>query len=176
MPVADAQIALLHQKDHLLNGLHAQKRLLNEALERLANESHLLANYPMLAVPPPFKANVAAVGGSKASTSPFTDRSETAEGSNITRQVQEWVFAADAARTAINTDLGRQLLGGEQHMYAAERSLGELQELIGLNNTESDDHNNDSDLWNASECSHTTGVWADLDGAIGSSNAQLIRS
>lgn len=171
MPVADAQTALLHEKDHLLNGLNAQKRSLNDALGRLADESHLLANYPMLAVPPRFKANVAALGGSKATTSPFPDRSETAAESNITRHVQEWVFAADTARTAVNTDLGMRLLGGEQHVHAAESSLEELQELIGVNNTESDDHNTDSDLWNGIERSHTTGVWADLDGAIGTSNA-----
>ncbi|KAG7006013.1 hypothetical protein G7Y79_00017g043950 [Physcia stellaris] len=171
MPVADAQTALLHQKDHLLNSLNAQKRSLNEALERLADESHLLARYPMPAVPPRFKANVAALGGSQATTSPFRDRLETTMESNITRQAQEWVFAADAARTAVNADLGMRLLRGEQHVYAAESSLGELQELIGVNNTESDDHNTDGDLWNAIESSHTTGVWADLDGAIGTSNA-----
>lgn len=66
----------------------------------------------MLAIPPRFKAIVAAVAGPKASTSPFPNRSETVEGSNIARQAQAWAFAADAARTAINTDFGRRLLGG----------------------------------------------------------------
>lgn len=166
IPAADAQKALLHQDRHLSNGLNAQKLVITKVLDKLADESHLLADYPLLASQPRFKDTVAGLKGPTLSPSPFDDSLETTVDFKIVRKVRTWAFAAGAARAASRTDLNRRLRRGEECATAAEKTLEELQDLIGVDRYEADDHK-DRGLWDPS-VRVSDGVWAGLDGSVGS--------
>ena len=163
IPAADAQKALLHEEGHLSNGLNAHKVMIIHELDKFADESHLLADYPLLASQPRFKDTITELKDPKLSPAPFGNSLETTMDSKIVREARVWAFAAGAARTASHADLNRRLWKGEERATAAEKTLEELQELIGVDGSEA----NDSDLWNPSlRVSH--GVWIGLDGNIGS--------
>lgn len=169
IPATDAQKALLQQEGHLLNSLNNQMRAMNKELDRLAEESHLLANYPILALQPRFKDAVAALGGSKLSPSPISHKANPTEDLKLARHARAWTFAAGAAKKTLDADLVERLGRGEQHANAAEKTLGELQDLIGFDGDGNDGHN-DHDLWNPNGSPITSGIWAGLDGKIGSSS------
>ena len=167
IPAADAQKALLHEDGHLSNGLNAQKLVITKVLDKLADESHLLADYPLLASQPRFKDTVAGLKGPTLSPSPLDDSLESTMDSKIVRKARTWAVAAGAARTVSQTDLNTRLRRGEECATAAEKTLEELQDLIGIAGYEGDDHK-DQDLWDPSVRA-SDGVWAGLDGSIGSS-------
>ncbi|KAL8794277.1 MAG: hypothetical protein Q9195_003103 [Heterodermia aff. obscurata] len=169
IPVADAQEALLHQDGHLSNGLNVQKVETTNVLDRLGDESHLLADYPSLASQPHFKDTVTGLKTPGRSPSPFEDGLETTMDSKIVGKARLWACAAGAARTASHADLNRRLWRGEERATAAEETLEELQELIGVNDSEADDHN-DHDLWNPN-VKVSNGVWSGLDGNVRSTSA-----
>ena len=162
IPAADAQKALLHEEGHLSNGLNAQKVMIVHELDKFADESHLLADYPLLASQPRFKDTVTELKNPKLSP-PFDNSLETTMDSKIVREARVWAFAAGAARTASHADLSTRLWKGEERATAAEKSLEELQELIGVDDSEA----NDPDLWNPS-LRVSNGVWIGLDGNFGS--------
>ena len=163
IPAADAQKALLQQDGHLSNGLNAQKSVITKVLDRLADESHLLAEYPFLASQPRFKDTVAGVKDPTLSPSTFEDSLEKTMDSKIVEKARAWAFAAGAARATSHTDLSRRLRRGEECATAAEKTLEELQDLIGVDDSGADDHT-DQDLWNPS-VRVSNGVWAGLDGS-----------
>ena len=169
IPAADGQKALLHQDGHLLNGLNAQKVMITNVLDRLADESHLLTEYPSLASQPGLKDNVTESKTLGLSPSPFDGSLETTMDSKIVGKARVWASAAGAARIASHADLNRRLRRGEERATAAEETLEELQELIGVDDFEADDHN-DQDLWNPSVRA-SSGVWTGLDGNFGGTSA-----
>lgn len=170
IPFANAQNALLQQEAHLSCSLNAHKRVLNRVLDRLADESHLLANYPMLSLQPRFKHAVAALGGSKLSPSPPKDTPETTEDVITARHAQAWAFAAEAARVATNKGLDERLRQGEQHAIAAESTLIEMQDMLGVDSDEGGD-NSGADVWNPNQSPIGKGTWAGLDGNLGASTS-----
>ena len=169
IPDADAKKALLHQDNHLSNGLSAQKVMIANVLDKLADESHLLADHPLLASQPRFKDTVTGLKDLRLSPSPIDHSLETTVDSKIVEKARVWAFAAGAARTASHTDLDRRLRRGEERATAAEKTLEELQELMGVDGSEAHDHN-DQDLWNPS-VRVSNGVWTALDGNIGGTSA-----
>ena len=163
IPATDAQKALLQQDGHLSNGLNAQKVVIIKVLDRLAHESHLLADYPFLASQPRFNDTVAGLKDQELSPSPFEDSLEKTMDSKIVEKARAWAFAAGAARAASHTDLNQRLRRGEECETAAQTTLEELQDLIGVDDSGADDHT-DQDLWNPS-VRVSNGVWAGLDGS-----------
>ena len=173
IPLANAQKALHQQEAHLSCSLNSRKRVMNRVLDRLADESHLLANHPMLALQPRFKHAVAALGGSKRSPSPSIETSEMTEDVNTARHAQAWAFAADAARATTNKSLDEILRKGEIYASAAESTLREMQDILGVDSDEGGD-NSGGDIWNSNQSPIAKGTWADLDGNLGASTSRLM--
>ena len=166
IPLADAQSSLLQQEAHISNSLNVQKRAMNRVLDRLADESHLLAKYPMSALEPRFLHPPVASEGSKLSPSLLEDTSVAVEDAPLSRQAQAWAFASNAARAATNTALEEQLDRGERHAAAAKGTLLEMQDLLGVDNDVGSDES-DADIWNPEKAVVTKGIWAGLDGGLG---------
>ena len=166
IPYADAQKAILQQEAHISSSLDIQKRAMNRVLDRLADESHLLANYPISPMEPRFQRSPVTSGGSKLSPSPLEDTSMAIDDARLSRQAQAWAFASDAARAANNTALGEQLDSGERHAAAAKGTLSDMQDLLGVDNDDGSDDSN-ADIWNPEQSVVTQGIWAGLDGSLG---------
>lgn len=166
IPLADAQRALLQQEAHISCSVNVQKRAINRVVDRLADESHLLANYPTSAMEPPVLHPPVVSGGSMLSPSPLEDTSVLVGDAHLSRQAQAWAFASDAARAASNTALGEQLDRGERHAATAKSTLTEMQDLLGVDNDDGSD-DSDADIWNPEKSVVTKGIWAGLDGGLG---------
>ena len=166
IPFADAQKALLQQEAHISSSLNLQKEAMNRVLDRLADESHLLAKYPMSAMEPRFLRPSVASESSKLSPSPLEDTSVAVEDAHLSRQAQVWAYASDAARDATNTALGEQLDRGERHAAAAKGTLMEMQDLLGVDNDDGIDDSH-ADIWNPAKSEVSKGIWTGLDGGLG---------
>ena len=169
IPAAEAQKALLHQDAHLSNGLKAQKLMIANALDKLADESHLLADHPLSISQSRLKDPATGLNDPRLSPSPFDNSLETTMDAKIVEKARVWASAAGAARTASHADLDRRLCRGEVCVTAAKKTLEELQELFGVDGSEADDHN-DQDQWNPIVRA-SNGIWTGLDGNVGGTSA-----
>lgn len=125
IPSARAQKAFLHQESHIATSLSTQQDLTMQLLNRLANESHLLPNYPLLSRQPRFKNAVAALGPKQPSPPVHESRS--------TYDARAWAFAADAARSATHEIVEQRLEHGFTHVKNAQVVLDDIRELLGSN-------------------------------------------
>lgn len=125
IPSARAQKAFLQQEAHIATSLSKQQDLTMQLLNRLANESHLLPNYPLLSRQPRFKNAVAALGPKQLSAPVHESRS--------TYEARAWAFAADAARSATHEIVEQRLEHGFTHVKNAQVVLHEIRELLGSN-------------------------------------------
>lgn len=169
IPAVDTQQALLQQESYISKALSDQNRTTEKMLNRLADESHLLANYPLLAAQPRFKKAAAALGGPKLQPSPLGDTEDSQEESTLVQRGRAWAFAADAAKAAQDEALERKLYHGEEHAEAAKSTLKELQNLLnGSRNSNEDD---EGDIWVEETQSKASrkkdSCWIGLDGKIG---------
>ena len=123
IPSARSQKAILQQKSHIATSLSTQQRLTAQLLDRLANESHLLPKYPIMARQPRFQKSVAALGPKQLSPPMNESRS--------TYEARAWAFAADAARSATQEVVEGRLEHGFTHVENAKDVLDELGKLLG---------------------------------------------
>jgi hypothetical protein len=154
-------------------------------LLRLADESHLLTAYPMLAQQERFKHAVTAIASKGLLVNAISGKEE----SEMSRRMKAWCFAADAAREATQAMVLEQLERSDEAVKGGERWIVKLRELhgdgdeaghenSGIGNEESDqrDGEDDEDVWEAaagrltSSTQTTKGAscpWAGLQGDIG---------
>lgn len=90
-----------------------------DMLERLGDESQLLAAYPILARSERFKGTAASLGHK-------TEESED----EVLERVKAWEFAAGAAVTAMGANVEKQLEEGERAIEAFEESMQKVEEMV----------------------------------------------
>jgi hypothetical protein len=111
-------------------------------LSRLADESHLLPAYPMLARQDRFKHVVTAIAskGLLAIADPSEEESE------MSRRMKAWSFAADAAREATQRMVMEQLENSDEAVKEGEWWIGKLRELHGDEDGAGHDNNSGSGI------------------------------
>jgi hypothetical protein len=152
-------------------------------LSRLADESHLLPSYPMLARQDRFKHAATAI----ASKGLLANAAPSEEESEMSRRMKAWSFAADAAREATERMLVGQLEKGTEAVKEGESWVGKLRELhgdeVGVGQDEGgsgdgDSGQEDEDVWALEAAAgHLDGskqavkgtrcLWAGLRGDVG---------
>lgn len=184
IPASTAQKGFTQQESHLSKTLVDQSRETVKVLQRLADESHLLSNYPLLATQPRFQNTVAALGSRlRLTASGSTESGIRPEAQSVT-QARAWAFAATAARSAKNDELQERLDHGDKHLEIAKRRVQEFKEILGFESEvgRTDDEDENEDLWMEKGAkksnqkfeekvetgsSGSLGIWAGLDGNIG---------
>jgi len=168
IPAIDAQTALFHQQTHISRAASDQTKATDRMLQKLADESYLLANHPIPATQPRSQNTI--TEPKLLPSSPFGVISGTKGEADIVEKARAWAFAANAARTAQNEAIGRKLRGGEEHAAAAKSTLGEMENLLG--GDMEGEEGGEEDIWIEGKGRKESrrrgkGVWTGVDGSIG---------
>ena len=177
IPANNAQKSFLQQESHISSTLTSENQATVRVLNRLAEESHLLPNYPILAMQPRFQ-NVVAALRSKSSPSSLSERTGKEDESQTLSQARQWTFAAEAARSAKYQAVKERLEHGKGHLNTAGGLAKELRRIFGVDteDNEEDEIEVEEDIWTESVVTkpqkQTTssghrGIWAGLDGRLG---------
>ena len=182
MPLLQSQRANASQESHTTKVLNTEKANALESLDRLADESHLLPAYPIMARQERFKNVVTALGGPRKLDPAMADtENDTAV---MIRRAEAWAFAADEARKAEGDLVKEKVRYGNERLNGAEGSLKVLDELLGRDPQKlglGGQENSEADIWleaadaatnNAQSRSARTsqqekGPWAGLNGRVG---------
>ncbi|KAK1768304.1 hypothetical protein QBC33DRAFT_370659 [Phialemonium atrogriseum] len=174
--VAHEQKALIGQKSHLNIAIAKQLKDNCQALDHLAEESHLLPSYPM-------------PGASKRKLG-FGDALVAPESLDSSSRVKPWVFAADSAKIATLETVAEKIEEGQLALESTMKALNEIDLLLGRGPaTRTSSHEaagtNDDDIWLAegeppakqgksrkhaekpSQASEVDDIWSILDGNLG---------
>ncbi|KAI9845852.1 MAG: hypothetical protein M1837_004533 [Sclerophora amabilis] len=152
IPTSRTQKSIALQRSHLAASVASIQQYMMQSLDRLADESHLLPAYPLLAGNSRFK-HAAATVASRASDRAILLGGETyrAGQDQCRRKVLAWAFAAGAASAATREQLDGHLKRGSRQVDGAQELLAELS--IILNNdgknelTESTSDGDEEDIW-----------------------------
>lgn len=174
LAVAQEQKASITQKSHLGSVLAKQREDTGKALDRLAEESLLL---------PDHRPTVRREG--------FGDDQAGKHALEITKRVQPWVAAADAAKLATLETVAEKIEDGQVALEKSTKHLAEIDQLLGRNQRDepAEDDSTVDDIWLAEtetprkgSKSHTKArsdaarepkdVWSTLDGNLGLINAE----
>lgn len=161
IPAASAQKRFLQHEFHLSKILEGQSQETVHVLERLADESHLLSNYPYLANQQRFKNTVAALGGQN----PSSELGKEAESVSLARA---WAFASSAARSTKQDEVRESVEHGEKHAQIAKDRIRELREIL-IGDAEQEGAKKDEDQagkQSEMKFSNGIGIWAGLDGNL----------
>lgn len=162
IPAADAQKAVHQQELHLLNGLCAQNKATIKTLNKLADESHLLASYLMEADPQQLQPSLSGLENPKFSSPPFRGLPGQDDWLGFVEKGRIWAYAAEQARAARNFALEKRLEKGEDHAEAAQISMKELRRLLyGVKEA------NQSDEQIKTSERNRPNPWSGIDGRIG---------
>ncbi len=146
------------QKSHIGTSLSKEQEATIQVLDRLADESHLLPAYPLLATDPRFQ-NVAKALGSKAMPLQIDDRSAGRQQMRTLEMARAWAFAAGAAKASTQDVLDEKLAQGTKHTYSAQDVLGDVRVLLGQGpqraGTEKAPGIEDEDIWATSAAPRT---------------------
>lgn len=177
IPTTNAQRSFLQQESHISSTLASENHVTVQVLNRLAEESHLLPNYPILAMQPRFQ-NVVAALRSKSSPSSSNETTGRKDESQTLSQARQWAFAADAATSAKHEAVKERLGHGKGHLNTAGALAKELREILDVDEEENEDNENEGeeDIWTEdvvtkpqkqTSSSGHAGLWAGLDGRLG---------
>lgn len=173
LSVAQEQKASITQKSHLGNVLAKQKEDAGRALDRLAEESQLLPNHHM-------RAGRREGFGDQAGK-PILE---------LTKRVQPWVSAADAAKLATLETVAEKIEDGQVALENSTKHLAEIDQLLGRNQRDepTEDDSTVDDIWLAetqtprkgtkshlrgkSDAGEPKDIWSTLDGNLGLINAE----
>ena len=176
IPAADAHQFFLQQESYFSDILKNETRETAKALDRLASESHLLPDYPLLAAQPRFQ-NIVAGLRSENLPRAFNEKPESEE-LQIMDQINKWASAASAASTARRTAVEERLDYGEKHLSIAQGLVRELRKILGedheVDEIEVDPQSHSQKTKGKSQKAIFTnrtsrdqmGLWAGLDGNI----------
>jgi len=178
IPSAAIQKQALQQESHMATSLSTQENLALQQLSRLADESHLLPNYPILVKQPRFKHAAAAISTKVSMASP-SDGNSNREDSDIIKEARAWAFAADAARSATQAVVDDRLHDGFSHAKIAEGLLTDLEQILGSHGDQGENDGGDSaevrsvqpregrSRIKSSDRKRPQGIWTKLDGIVG---------
>lgn len=175
LAVAQEQKASITQKSHLGSVLAKQREDTGKALDRLAEESLLLPDHH------PRAARREGLGGDQAGKPAL----------EITKRVQPWVAAADAAKLATLESVAEKIEDGQVALEKSTKHLAEIDQLLGRNQRDepAEDDSTVDDIWLAETETPRKGskshirarsdavrepkdVWSTLDGNLGLINAE----
>jgi len=173
IPAADAQTALFQEQTHIARATADQTKATDRMLQKLADESHLLANHPIPATQP--RCQNIVTEPKLLPSSPLGHIEGTKGGADIVEKARAWAFAADAARTAQNEAIEQKLRRGEEHAAAARGTLVEMENLFG-GDVEGEE-GVEEDIWiegkgRKESRRRGNGVWSGVDGRIGVDRAR----
>lgn len=175
LSISHEQKASITQKSHFSNVLTKQTEGIGKALARLAEESQLLPEHPNSR-------------GQEHSGVESLDK----RGHEITKRVQPWVNAADAAKLATLEAVAEKIEEGQVALEGSTTHLAEIDQLLGRNagvaEESGDEDASMDDIWLAETRSPRKGakaparssdkpkgpkdVWSLLDGNLGLINAE----
>ncbi|KAL1990289.1 hypothetical protein VTN49DRAFT_6128 [Thermomyces lanuginosus] len=169
-PGSKIQKSLALQRSYLSGLLGKERTNLLNALDRLAHESHLLPEYPLLSRQQKFK-HISSTPGSR-------DRSAEKSVDEIVDRARAWAFASNAARSHDDEYVDQRI---ELATELAQSTNETLQSVYGLLKQDysaekaQDPDPDESDIWAADvrstrrrrAATQRTGPWSDLDGGIG---------
>ena len=180
VPLLHSQKATALQESYTSRVLKMERAKALDNLERLADESHLLPAYPIMARQERFKNLVTALGGPRK----LDQALETKENDEMIRRAEAWAFAAEEAKKAEEDFVMEKIRYGNERLDGAGCSLALLDELLGEDPRESaviEDGGGEADIWleTAGGAIQNTqsrrprpsqqekGPWAGLSGKIG---------
>jgi hypothetical protein len=156
--ISNEQKAMIQQKSYLSISLAKQLKEGGQGLDRLAEESHLLAAHPMRTAKFPRKGLEGPVS--------FGDEISGHEKPDSSRRARTWVFAAESVGITTRDAISEKLEDGGMAMLDAQETLLELLCLLG-NDVEEEDLDNNA-TYNPKEGVGRAGdIWATLDGSLG---------
>lgn len=161
IPAAAAQKSFLQHEFHLSKILEGQSQQTAQVLERLADESHLLCNYPYLATQQRFKNTAATLGGQKLG-------SELGKEAESVSLAKAWAFASSAARSMKHDEVRERLEHGEKHAKIAKDRITELGGIL-FGDAKQDGAEQDEDpagKQSKMKPNNEIGIWAGLDGNL----------
>jgi hypothetical protein len=136
LPLLQDQKAAALQKSYTAKVLNAERVKALDSLERLADESHLLPAYPIMARQERFKNVAAALGGSRklgqATGGPREEKDE------MVRRAEAWAFAAEEAKKAEEHSVMERVRHGNELLDGAGESLAILDQLLRGNPPDSE--------------------------------------
>ena len=165
LPLSKSQRGLSLQKSYLLGMLSKEKSTTLRILNRLADESHLLPEYPLLSRQLRFKH---ATAGSRSSLSPR----ELAPPDEITSLTEAWAFAGGAAREHEQEYVAQKIVEGGVTAHEALQTLEEICDTLNqdLQDVFEDAQESSTGVQSRSKSSSIekqTGPWSELNGQVG---------
>ncbi|KAL9042054.1 MAG: hypothetical protein Q9214_003898 [Letrouitia sp. 1 TL-2023] len=171
-PAAEMQESILQVESYISHSLRSENQAATQLLDRLADESSLLRNYPLQAADHPFQGAVAAL-----ENSPNLGKGS----SGAVRQAQSWAFAAGAAKLAREEVVAGRITYGTEQIRSARAQLTGLKDIVGADEgsdksgpydveearTQRGPGNKSSKSGSAKGIETPRGIWAGLDGKIG---------
>jgi hypothetical protein len=182
LPLLRNQKAHALQRSYTSKVLNTERRKALDSLELLADESHLLPAYPIMARQARFKNVVGALGGPKKPDHAMVDAGEDTD--EMIKRVEAWAFAAEEASKAGDGFVMGKVNYGNERLDEAEGSLALLDKLLGKDPQRfaAAGHGGDeADIWleaagagtenaqnrRARPIQQESGPWAGLNGAVG---------
>jgi hypothetical protein len=181
LPLLQNQKATNLQKSYTAKVIRTQTVKALDCLERLADESHLLPAYPIIARQERFKDVAAALGGPGKLGQAMDEPGQSDE---VVRRAEAWAFAAEEAKKAEEDFVTEKIKYGNEMLDRAEESLALLNQVRSGDKEESELDNDDggeADIWLEAAGADTQNVrsrrmrssqleqgpWAGLNGKIG---------
>jgi hypothetical protein len=181
LPLLQNQKATNLQNSYTAKVIRTQTAKALDYLERLADESHLLPAYPIIARQERFKDVAAALGGPGKLGQVM---SEPGQSDEVVRRAEAWAFAAEEAKKAEEDFVMEKSKYGNEMLDRAGESLALLNQVRGGDKEESeldDDDGGEADIWLEAAGADTQNVrsrrmrssqleqgpWAGLNGKIG---------
>jgi hypothetical protein len=175
LPLLENQKANALQRSYTSKVLSTERRKALDSLELLANESHLLPAYPLMARQARFKNVVSALGGPKKPDHAIVKAGENTD--EMVRRAEAWAFAAEEAGKAGDGFVMDKVHYGNERLDRAEGSLALLDKLLGKDPQGGDE----ADIWleaagvgtenaqnrRARPIQQENGPWAGLNGTVG---------
>lgn len=127
---SNLQRLITQQKAYIESSLAMEEEATVHVLDRLADESHLLPEYPLLARDSRFQ-NITAALGSKTSHLQSGITSEGRAQTKALEMASRWAFAANAAKASAQEGLEQKIAQGTNHMSNAREILSEVRNLLG---------------------------------------------
>ena len=181
LPLLRNQRAHALQRSYTSKVLNTERRKALDSLDLLADESHLLPAYPIMARQARFKNVVSALGGPKKPDHAMVDAEDTDE---MIKRVEAWEFAAEEASKAGDGFVMDKVNYGNERLDGAEGSLALLDKLLGKDPQKlaAAGHGGDeADIWleaagadtenaqnrRARPIQQESGPWVGLNGTVG---------
>src|SRR5277367_109545 len=184
LPLLGNQKANALQRSYISKVLNTERGKALDSLELLADESHLLPAYPIMARQAQFKNVVSALRGPKKSGHAMVDAEENTD--EMIKRAEAWAFAAEEASKTGDGFVMDKVNYGNERLDGAEGSLALLDKLVGKDPQKlaAASHGGDeADIWleaagagagtenaqnrRARPIQQESGPWAGLNGTVG---------